>query len=156
MFGGGDNNVHILDLEHGVFKVGPRRRGNIASRRPMLTFVRLCSQSVFRGHSDYIHCLSVREREGEVLSGSEDGAVRMWGEYRVTIQQFQLPRDSTFSHFKNSFSARIPHFPSPKTPNHPRNFIFKVPRFHITSLTFSILTIQRIPLAFRFSTNAVV
>ncbi|KAM9784191.1 THO complex subunit 6 homolog [Syngnathus typhle] len=54
VFGGGDNNVHVLDLEHGVFK------------------------AVFRGHSDYVHCLSVREREGEVLSGSEDGAVRMW------------------------------------------------------------------------------
>ncbi|XP_054616310.1 THO complex subunit 6 homolog [Dunckerocampus dactyliophorus] len=54
LIGGGDNNVHVLDLEHGVFK------------------------SVFQGHSDYVHCLSVRERDGEVLSGSEDGAVRMW------------------------------------------------------------------------------
>uniref|UniRef100_A0A671WJU4 THO complex 6 n=1 Tax=Sparus aurata TaxID=8175 RepID=A0A671WJU4_SPAAU len=52
--GGGDNNVHILDLEHGVFK------------------------SVLQGHSDYIHCVSVREREADILSGSEDGAVRIW------------------------------------------------------------------------------
>uniref|UniRef100_A0A8C9XQG1 THO complex 6 n=1 Tax=Sander lucioperca TaxID=283035 RepID=A0A8C9XQG1_SANLU len=52
--GGGDNNIHILDLEHGVFK------------------------SVLQGHSDYIHCVSVREREAEILSGGEDGAVRMW------------------------------------------------------------------------------
>ncbi|KAG7219067.1 hypothetical protein INR49_003602 [Caranx melampygus] len=43
--GGGDNNVHILDLEQGVFK------------------------SVLQGHSDYVHCVSVREREGEILSG---------------------------------------------------------------------------------------
>ncbi|XP_064172260.1 THO complex subunit 6 homolog [Anguilla rostrata] len=52
--GGGDNNVHIMDLESGVFK------------------------SVLQGHSDYIHCLSIREREGEILSGGEDGAVRIW------------------------------------------------------------------------------
>ncbi len=39
-----------------------------------------CFQSVLQGHSDYIHCVSVREREAEILSGGEDGAVRMWGE----------------------------------------------------------------------------
>ncbi|XP_062263585.1 THO complex subunit 6 homolog isoform X3 [Platichthys flesus] len=54
VIGGGDNNVHILDLEHGVFK------------------------SVLQGHTDYVHCVSVREREAEILSGSEDGAVRIW------------------------------------------------------------------------------
>ncbi|KAM9541509.1 THO complex subunit 6 homolog [Salvelinus alpinus] len=54
VIGGGDNNIHIMDLESGVFK------------------------SVLQGHTDYIHCLSVREREGEILSGSEDGAVRIW------------------------------------------------------------------------------
>lgn len=52
--GGGDNNIHIMDMEHGVFK------------------------SVLQGHTDYIHCLSVREREGEILSGGEDGTVRIW------------------------------------------------------------------------------
>uniref|UniRef100_A0A7N6F7D8 THO complex 6 n=1 Tax=Anabas testudineus TaxID=64144 RepID=A0A7N6F7D8_ANATE len=52
--GGGDNNIHIMDLEHGAFK------------------------SVLHGHSDYIHCITVREREGEILSGGEDGAVRIW------------------------------------------------------------------------------
>uniref|UniRef100_A0AAQ5XM02 THO complex 6 n=1 Tax=Amphiprion ocellaris TaxID=80972 RepID=A0AAQ5XM02_AMPOC len=52
--GGGDNNIHIMDLEHGVFK------------------------NVLQGHSDYIHCVSVRDREAEILSGGEDGAVRMW------------------------------------------------------------------------------
>ncbi|MBN3305166.1 THOC6 protein, partial [Amia calva] len=54
LVGGGDNNIHVMDLESGVFKM------------------------VLKGHSDYIHCLSVREREGETLSGSEDGAVRVW------------------------------------------------------------------------------
>uniref|UniRef100_A0A674AEX9 THO complex 6 n=1 Tax=Salmo trutta TaxID=8032 RepID=A0A674AEX9_SALTR len=54
VIGGGDNNIHIMDLESGVFK------------------------SVLQGHTDYIHCLSVREREGEILSGGEDGAVRIW------------------------------------------------------------------------------
>ncbi|MCJ8738933.1 hypothetical protein PDJAM_G00041440 [Pangasius djambal] len=52
--GGGDNNIHIMDMETGAFK------------------------SVLQGHTDYIHCLSLREREGEILSGAEDGAVRMW------------------------------------------------------------------------------
>lgn len=52
--GGGDNNVHIMDLENGTFK------------------------SVLQGHTDYIHCLSMRERAAEVLSGGEDGAVRIW------------------------------------------------------------------------------
>uniref|UniRef100_A0A4W5P1P1 THO complex 6 n=1 Tax=Hucho hucho TaxID=62062 RepID=A0A4W5P1P1_9TELE len=58
VIGGGDNNIHIMDLESGVFK------------------------SVLQGHTDYIHCLSVREREGEILSGGEDGAVRIW-DYRT-------------------------------------------------------------------------
>ncbi|KAF6734966.1 THO complex subunit 6-like [Oryzias melastigma] len=52
--GGGDNNIHVLDLEHGVFK------------------------AVLHGHTDYVHCLCMREREAELLSGGEDGAVRMW------------------------------------------------------------------------------
>ncbi|TWW70492.1 THO complex subunit 6 homolog [Takifugu flavidus] len=52
--GAGDNNIHVLDLEHGTFK------------------------SVLQGHTDYVHCVSVREREAEILSGGEDGAVRIW------------------------------------------------------------------------------
>uniref|UniRef100_A0A3Q2PVH2 THO complex 6 n=1 Tax=Fundulus heteroclitus TaxID=8078 RepID=A0A3Q2PVH2_FUNHE len=52
--GAGDNNVHILDLEHGAFK------------------------ATLQGHTDYVHCVCVREREAELLSGGEDGAVRMW------------------------------------------------------------------------------
>uniref|UniRef100_A0A3B4E4J2 THO complex 6 n=1 Tax=Pygocentrus nattereri TaxID=42514 RepID=A0A3B4E4J2_PYGNA len=52
--GGGDNNIHIMDMETGIFK------------------------SVLQGHTDYIHCLALKEREGEILSGGEDGAVRIW------------------------------------------------------------------------------
>lgn len=37
-------------------------------------------QAALQGHSDYVHCVAVREREGEILSGGEDGAVRIWGE----------------------------------------------------------------------------
>lgn len=37
-------------------------------------------QASLQGHSDYVHCVAVREREGEILSGGEDGAVRIWGE----------------------------------------------------------------------------
>uniref|UniRef100_A0A3Q4HX54 THO complex 6 n=1 Tax=Neolamprologus brichardi TaxID=32507 RepID=A0A3Q4HX54_NEOBR len=55
--GGGDNNIHVMDLENGVFK------------------------TVLQGHSDYVHCVTVREREAEILSGGEDGAVRVWGEF---------------------------------------------------------------------------
>ncbi|XP_030592709.1 THO complex subunit 6 homolog isoform X2 [Archocentrus centrarchus] len=54
IIGGGDNNIHVMDLENGAFK------------------------AVLQGHSDYIHCVTVREREAEILSGGEDGAVRMW------------------------------------------------------------------------------
>ena len=36
-------------------------------------------QRALRGHTDYVHCLALRERSPEVLSGGEDGAVRLWG-----------------------------------------------------------------------------
>ncbi|XP_008328578.1 THO complex subunit 6 homolog [Cynoglossus semilaevis] len=61
VIGAGDNNVHIMDLEHGVFK------------------------SVLKGHTDYIHCVCVRERESEILSGGEDGAVRIWDSRTGTV-----------------------------------------------------------------------
>ncbi|CAL1589153.1 unnamed protein product [Knipowitschia caucasica] len=54
VLGGGDNNLHLLDLETGAFT------------------------GVLAGHQDYIHCVCEREREGQILSGSEDGTVRIW------------------------------------------------------------------------------
>ncbi|KAF6271807.1 THO complex 6 [Rhinolophus ferrumequinum] len=51
---GGDCQLHMMDLETGSFT------------------------RALRGHTDYIHCLALRERSPEVLSGGEDGAVRLW------------------------------------------------------------------------------
>lgn len=52
---GGDCQLHTMDLETGTFT------------------------RALRGHTDYIHCLALRDRSPEVLSGGEDGAVRLWG-----------------------------------------------------------------------------
>jgi len=51
--GGGDNNIYEWDLE-------TRKRKN-----------------TFKGHTDYIHCLTT-SNQGECVSGSEDGSVRIW------------------------------------------------------------------------------
>ncbi|XP_027621944.1 THO complex subunit 6 homolog isoform X2 [Tupaia chinensis] len=51
---GGDCQLHTMDLETGAFT------------------------RALRGHTDYIHCLALRERGPEVLSGGEDGTVRLW------------------------------------------------------------------------------
>lgn len=32
----------------------------------------------FEGHTDYVHCVEVRQN-GQVVTGSEDGTVRLWG-----------------------------------------------------------------------------
>uniref|UniRef100_A0A670YV96 THO complex subunit 6 n=1 Tax=Pseudonaja textilis TaxID=8673 RepID=A0A670YV96_PSETE len=50
LMAGGDCVIHMMDLETGVFT----------------------------GHTDYIHCLALREQLRECLSGSEDGTVRLW------------------------------------------------------------------------------
>ena len=34
---------------------------------------------MFSGHSDYVHCVSLRSGGG-ILSAAEDGTVKMWGE----------------------------------------------------------------------------
>uniref|UniRef100_A0A672TA98 THO complex subunit 6 homolog n=1 Tax=Sinocyclocheilus grahami TaxID=75366 RepID=A0A672TA98_SINGR len=47
----------------------------------MIINPKVCSSPIFsvlKGHTDYIHCLCFKEREGEILSGGEDGAVRIW------------------------------------------------------------------------------
>lgn len=59
-------------------------------------------QLVLQGHSDYIHCLTVREREGEILSGGEDGAVRIWG----NLQPPDLPSCSNLF-FKYTLLGQI-------------------------------------------------
>ncbi|XP_059548832.1 THO complex subunit 6 homolog isoform X8 [Myotis daubentonii] len=51
---GGDCQLHTMDLETGAFT------------------------RALRGHTDYIHCLALRDRNPEVLSGGEDGTVRLW------------------------------------------------------------------------------
>ena len=33
-----------------------------------------------QGHTDYIHEVALRPNKAELLSGSEDGSVRIWGE----------------------------------------------------------------------------
>ncbi|KAM6453054.1 THO complex subunit 6 isoform 1-T1 [Liasis olivaceus] len=54
LMAGGDCVIHMMDLETGAF-------------------IR-----EFQGHTDYIHCLALREQLRECLSGSEDGTVRLW------------------------------------------------------------------------------
>ncbi|KYO39048.1 THO complex subunit 6 homolog [Alligator mississippiensis] len=54
LLAGGDCTVHAMDLETGVFT------------------------HALRGHTDYIHCLALRDQFHECLSGSEDGSVRHW------------------------------------------------------------------------------
>ncbi|KAM0932519.1 putative transcription factor WD40-like family [Dioscorea sansibarensis] len=33
---------------------------------------------VFRGHSDYLHCVVARESSNQIITGSEDGSARIW------------------------------------------------------------------------------
>ncbi|XP_058036418.1 THO complex subunit 6 homolog isoform X2 [Ahaetulla prasina] len=54
LMAGGDCVIHMMDLETGAFT------------------------REFQGHTDYIHCLALREQLRECLSGSEDGTVRLW------------------------------------------------------------------------------
>eukprot|EP00252_Welwitschia_mirabilis_P000438 TRINITY_DN10436_c0_g1_i1.p1 TRINITY_DN10436_c0_g1~~TRINITY_DN10436_c0_g1_i1.p1 ORF type:complete len:377 (-),score=71.80 TRINITY_DN10436_c0_g1_i1:22-1152(-) len=34
--------------------------------------------SIFKGHSDYLHCIAARPSQNQVITGSEDGTVRLW------------------------------------------------------------------------------
>lgn len=73
--------MHMMDLETGTFTVrGPwswTAGIGILSGSHFDTAFSL--QRALRGHTDYIHCLALRDRNPEVLSGGEDGAVRLWG-----------------------------------------------------------------------------
>ncbi|PIA64269.1 hypothetical protein AQUCO_00100031v1 [Aquilegia coerulea] len=33
---------------------------------------------VFKGHSDYLHCIAARNSSNQIITGSEDGTVRIW------------------------------------------------------------------------------
>ncbi|XP_008797904.2 THO complex subunit 6 isoform X1 [Phoenix dactylifera] len=33
---------------------------------------------VFRGHSDYLHCITARKSSNQIITGSEDGTTRIW------------------------------------------------------------------------------
>ncbi|CAH9066059.1 unnamed protein product [Cuscuta europaea] len=50
----GDSCAYCWDLERSVIKM------------------------VFKGHSDYLHCITARNSHDQVLTGSEDGTVRIW------------------------------------------------------------------------------
>lgn len=85
---GGDCQLHTMDLETGAFTVscgagvaggGGGRRGGGWPLPGSCPDTALSLQRALRGHTDYIHCLALRERSPEVLSGGEDGAVRLWG-----------------------------------------------------------------------------
>uniref|UniRef100_A0A671WFZ4 THO complex 6 n=1 Tax=Sparus aurata TaxID=8175 RepID=A0A671WFZ4_SPAAU len=56
----------------------PGKQHDLIAELFELNFTLSPQNSVLQGHSDYIHCVSVREREADILSGSEDGAVRIW------------------------------------------------------------------------------
>ena len=36
-------------------------------------------QATYAGHTDYVHCVCMRNGDSQFLSGGEDGTVRMWG-----------------------------------------------------------------------------
>ena len=51
----GDNKVHIWDTET------EQQVGSL------------------QGHADYVHCVAVTNDGNQVISGGEDGTVRLWG-----------------------------------------------------------------------------
>lgn len=68
--GGGDNTVQAWDINTGTVK------------------------RVFSGHTGYIHCLCVKSGGG-VLSGAEDGTVRMWDPASPTAALTWKPAKTT-------------------------------------------------------------
>ncbi|KAF8406868.1 hypothetical protein HHK36_005989 [Tetracentron sinense] len=38
---------------------------------------------VFKGHSDYLHCIVARNSVNQIITGSEDGTARIWGEWHL-------------------------------------------------------------------------
>ncbi|KAI4377801.1 hypothetical protein MLD38_015376 [Melastoma candidum] len=50
----GDSSAYCWDVETGKIKM------------------------VFKGHSDYLHCIAARNSSKQIISGSEDGSIRVW------------------------------------------------------------------------------
>ncbi|XP_059548827.1 THO complex subunit 6 homolog isoform X3 [Myotis daubentonii] len=110
---GGDCQLHTMDLETGAFTVrGPwsGREGEAFFPDPILT-LRLSLQRALRGHTDYIHCLALRDRNPEVLSGGEDGTVRLW-DLRMAKEV------QTIEVYKHEVRACPPHTLSSLLPGH--------------------------------------
>uniref|UniRef100_A0A8C7CAN8 THO complex subunit 6 n=1 Tax=Neovison vison TaxID=452646 RepID=A0A8C7CAN8_NEOVI len=80
---GGDCQLHTMDLETGAFT------------------------RALRGHTDYIHCLALRERSPEVLSGGEDGAVRLWG--KLVTHPLAPPILHAHHHFPHAGTTETRH-----------------------------------------------
>ena len=53
-------------------------------------YVTMIFQSTFKGHTDYIQCLGLKEKKNQFLSGSEDGTVRVWGKNSQIIRNLKL------------------------------------------------------------------
>ena len=43
-------------------------------------YASLYIKGTYSGHSDYVHCVCMRNGSSQFVSGSEDGTVRIWGE----------------------------------------------------------------------------
>ena len=71
--------MHAWDVETSKIKVAV-----LLLRWQVVPFAVCLSQSLFwqhsfSGHTDYVHCVAMRNGSSQVFSGSEDGTVRMWG-----------------------------------------------------------------------------
>lgn len=58
--GAGDNNIHVLDLEHGVFKVGARPEGRPPGLGAPVLTLRTCAVGFAGSHG----LRALRERAG--------------------------------------------------------------------------------------------
>ena len=56
-------------------------------------------QMSFHGHTDYIHCVTIRPSGQQFLSASEDGTVRLWGRWpRPSVVHFMRGGAGSFIH----------------------------------------------------------
>lgn len=63
------NNVLSWSLSTQQLKVRGEKHGHN---------VILSVQATYSGHSKYIHCLTLRPPEKQLMTGSEDGTVKIW------------------------------------------------------------------------------